>query len=74
MEIKVNDYVRTDNGIIGKYKVNKNWINVIETNNKDIGIDIEKDIVKHSKNIIDLIEERRLCEWKKDRYNYRFWN
>ena len=56
MEIKVNDYVRTDNGIIGKYKVNKNWINVIETNNKDIGIDIEKDIVKHSNNIIDLIE------------------
>lgn len=56
MEIKVGEYIRTDNGIIGKYKVNENWINVIETNNKDIGIDIEKDIVKHSNNIIDLIE------------------
>lgn len=57
MEIKVGEYIRTDNGIIGKYKVNENWIDVIETNNKDIGIDIEKDIVKHSLNIIDLIEE-----------------
>jgi hypothetical protein len=56
-EIKVGEYVRLDDGTIGKYQINKNWINVVETNDKYIGFDIEKDIVEHSKNIIDLIEE-----------------
>ena len=55
-EIKVNDFVKLDDGTIGKYQINKNWINVVETNNKYIGFDIEKDVVKHSSNIIDLIE------------------
>lgn len=55
-EIKVGEYVRLDDGTIGKYQINKNWINVVETNDKDIGFDIEKDIIKHSFNIIDLIE------------------
>lgn len=55
-EIKVGEYVRLDDGIVGKYQINKNWINVVETNDKYIGFDIEKDIVKHSPNLIDLIE------------------
>lgn len=55
-EIKVGNFVRLNDGTIGKYQINKNWINVVETNNKYIGFDIEKDILKHSSNIIDLIE------------------
>lgn len=55
-EIKVGEYVRLNDGTIGKYNINKNWINVVETNDKYIGFDIETDIVKHSKNIIDLVE------------------
>lgn len=55
-EIKVGEYVRTDNGIIGKYVKFRGFEDSIETNNKWIGFDIEKDIVKHSPNIIDLIE------------------
>lgn len=61
-EIKVGEYVRTDNGIIGKYVKFRGFEDSIETNNKWIGFDIEKDIVKHSPNIIDLIEVRGLCE------------
>ena len=56
MKIEAGEYVRLDDGTIGKYEVNKNWINVVETNDRYIGFDIEKDVVKHSKNIIDLIE------------------
>lgn len=55
-EIKVNDFVKLDDGTIGKYQINKNWINVVETNNKYIGFDIEKDVVKHSSNIKDLVQ------------------
>lgn len=56
-EISIGEYVRTDNGIIGKYVKYRGWQDTIETNNKWIGFDINKDIVKHSKNIIDLVEE-----------------
>ena len=54
-EIKVNEYVRTKQGDIGKYVIRQD-INFVETNNGFIGFDIENDIVKHSPNIIDLIE------------------
>lgn len=54
--ININEYVRTDNGIIGKYVKYRGIEDTIETNNKWIGFDIEKDIVKHSSNLIDLIE------------------
>ena len=69
-EIKVGDWVRLDDGTVGKYQINKNWINVVETNDKYIGFDIEKDIVKHSPNLIDIIEERRLCKWKRSYYGF----
>lgn len=68
-EIKVGEYVRLDDGTVGKYQINKNWINVVETNDKYIGFDIERDIVKHSPNLIDIIEERRLCKWRNNRPN-----
>lgn len=55
--IKIGEYCRTDNGLIGKYYINKNSFNVLKINEKEIGIDIEKDIIKHSKDIIDLIEK-----------------
>lgn len=73
MKIEVNDYVRTTDGYIrkvtqvnkkgsyeglcyGAYSVDKKYKN-------SVGISAKK-IKSHSKNIIDLIEERRLCEWK----------
>lgn len=67
-EIKVEEYVRTDDGIIGKIKrieLDKNDISlkwyVFEKKRPDINIINEvyinkPYIVKHSKNIIDLIE------------------
>ena len=68
MAIKVGEYIRTKKGVIGKIiQVTKN-----ESNKKfySINWDIIKahEIKKHSKNIIDLIEVRRLCEWN---FSYR---
>lgn len=62
-DIKIGDFVRTKNGEITK---------IVDTNmfDKTIYKDIQgakyylEDIVKHSPNIIELIEVRRLCEWK----------
>lgn len=58
-EIKVGEYCRTRNGIIFKTdKENKN----IQMN-EFMNMNNNRDIVNHSSNLIDLIEERRLCEW-----------
>lgn len=66
-EIKVRDYVRTNNGYIAKISN----INNFREPSMKYGIDAnywedivfigDEDIVKHSSNIIDLIEERRFC-------------
>lgn len=79
MEIKVGEYVRTQRGIAkiedlvcgqDAYFDNENiiepdYINLYINNGIDIYGSIFRDlVVKHSKNIIDLIEERRLCEWR----------
>ena len=53
--IEIGDYIRLKNGDIGKYFI-RQFINYIDINDNLWGIDIENDIVKHSKNIIDLIE------------------
>lgn len=53
-KLEINDFIRTKQGDIGKYVV-KQSIDFIETDNGYIGIDIENDIVKFSKNIIELI-------------------
>jgi hypothetical protein len=68
-EIEVEEYIRTKDGIIDKVIIEYNgkcnnptcYGNHISCKNNYYN---EDDIVKHSKNIIDLIEERRLCEWK----------
>lgn len=68
-EIEVGEYVRTKTGNIGKII---DISNVTGQKRKKYLIkwDISKAyyitnirIVKHSKNIIDLIEVRRLCKW-----------
>lgn len=66
MEIKKGEYVRRDNGII--YKAIDNF-----TENKDIPKKYAKlisPIVKHSKNIIDLIELEDIVKWKDNKGYY----
>lgn len=76
-EIKVGEYVKTENGLIGK--VNKiepagsgcryagEFLTdeIIQFNDGKIYERRvrRKQVVKHSKEVIDLIEVRRLCEW-----------
>lgn len=68
-EIKIGDYVRIDDDFrvitlgIGKViRINKDTIYV--KNKFELPFSFKREnITKHSKNIIDLIEERRLCEW-----------
>lgn len=55
-KIEIGEYIKLDDGTIGKYNINKNHFNVVETNNRDIGFNIDNDVIKHSKDIIDLIE------------------
>lgn len=56
-DVKINEYVRTDNGFIAKID-SHTTISVIQANPQAFG-----NITKYSGNLIDLIEERRLCEW-----------
>lgn len=51
MEIEVNDYVRTDKGYIFKIDEEKKNLQMLKFLDVEYG-----NIVKHSKNIIDLIE------------------
>ena len=68
-EIKENDYIRTKTGNIGKViditnvtgQKRKKYL--IKWNISKAYYITSMNIVKHSPNIIDLIEERRLCEW-----------
>lgn len=77
-EIKVGEYVRIAGGIIGKI-TNKNSDGLLI--DKVIRDPMRQDgtirdwcifnnenrlIVKHSPNIIDLIEVRRLCKWRRN--------
>lgn len=52
-EIKVGEYIRTDEGYISK-ETNKNFIRMLLAGKSSFG-----KLKKHSKNIIDLIEVRR---------------
>ena len=61
MEIKVGDYVRIKNGKIDKVKNNNYYMQqYIEC---ERGLYLRDNITKHSANIIDLIEVRRLRKW-----------
>lgn len=65
-EIKVGEYVINQNRlVIGKIiEINEEKQEVIiKINNLEIPIGFWN-IKKHNKNIIDLIEVRRLCEWR----------
>lgn len=60
-DISVGEYVRTDNGEIFKViDVEKGSIKIKSQYKEWIGICCIK---KHSKQLKDLIEKRRLCEW-----------
>lgn len=65
-EIEVGEYIRTDNGYIAKVIENKDEL-ILDKEIAYHGIyrgylyEDEKEYVKHSHNLIDLIEERRLC-------------
>lgn len=71
MEICVNEYVRTTNkgikridNIDNNKTVNKYLYCIGEDwDGKCYGFIKTTEILKHSPNIIDLIEERRLCKW-----------
>lgn len=71
MEIQIGEYVRTNNGVIIKADIiDFEKLTISEVGKGYDFEDIEEmdnfiknDIVKHSFNIIDLIEVRRLCEW-----------
>lgn len=66
-EIKIGEYIRNRYGLIVK-------VNEIQDYSEDDDIWYEEEIlkgawksmvVKHSFNLIDIIEERRLCKWRK---------
>lgn len=61
MEIEVGEYVRLRDGEISK--IENIQENTFTCRFHKIRCELYKDfIVKHSKNIIDLIEERRYCK------------
>ena len=74
-DISVGEYVRTKEGYLGiLIAINKQDYNYLVV---DTSIEVRKDryhstylylkkgnIKKHSKQLIDLIEKRRLCKWK----------
>ena len=68
--IKEGDYIRTKKGNIGKVinitniTMQKRKKYLIKWNIAKAYYITEMRIVKYSKNIIDLIEVRRLCKWK----------
>lgn len=63
-EIKVGEYIRSDLGSIGKVtRIEDNTTTKFFYEDKEL-ITIDKRVVKHSPNLIDIIEERRLCKWR----------
>jgi hypothetical protein len=71
MEIKIREYIRTIDGYIRKIdniNTDKNKITyygkyILDMPYKNSQAVAEKKIKAHSKNIIELVEKRRLCEW-----------
>ena len=64
-KIEVNEYVRFNNGEIGKViDIKENPSRIVYSEYGEIGL--ISDIVKHSKQLIDLIEQRDIVE---DKYN-----
>ena len=74
--IGVGEYVRTKKGIFKilgiktvQTKMNGNHDLAYLIDDCPLMYIIDNNFIKHSKNIIDLIEKRRLCEWKICRKN-----
>lgn len=83
--IEVGDFIRTNNGLLGR--VNKIELKgsgvryagefitdtIIQFNDGKVyeRRARDKNIVKHSKNIIDLIEVRRFCKWLSSKKNIK---
>ena len=65
MELEVGMYVRTNTGEIGKYYINNNGINMLQTRNNKIYV-LWKilETYKYSHNIIDLIKVGDLVKLK----------
>lgn len=63
--IEAGEYVRTKNGKIDKVVSNNYYMEKYIETEKDFIFC--KNIVKHSKQLIDLIEIRRYCKWKKSK-------
>ena len=80
-EIEIGEYVRTSKGIIGilkeqftfgngvNYPEPQEWVLDVNGNEYIANEANYENIIKHSKNIIDLIEERRLCKWRKSGFS-----
>ena len=60
-EIKVNKYIRTDDGRIYKLEYLEDELFLSDK--------FYNNIVKHSHNLMDIIEERRLYKYNKSRYD-----
>ena len=69
MDIEIGDYVRTENGKINKV-INNNYY-MIQYLDCEKGLINKRDIVKHSKNIIDIIEVGDIV-FIEDFFNYSF--
>ena len=70
MDIEVNDYVRTKNGIIDKV-INSNFYMSIYVECEK-GLHLIENIVKHSKQLIDLIEVGDIVEDEYNKYEVAF--
>lgn len=70
-EIKVGEYVRNNDGYIGKItSIRQNPKRECDTYyscDNCMASGFYEQIKKHSKHIIDVIEVRRLCEWKRSK-------
>ena len=67
MDIKKGEYVRTKSGQIGifqKYEEEgiQQWFTMLQ--DSTFYTSATKAIIKHSFNLIDILEVRRLCKWK----------
>ena len=72
-EIKVGDWIRTSDGYIGKIiekRINEKDKYIIDVL-PNVILQLNRDFVKHSHNLIDIIEERRLCKWERSYYGFR---
>ena len=76
MDIKVGEKIRCNDGLVGELiRIERIERDDIDTSLKWYVFDDGKNeryvnkpyITKHSFNLIDLIEVRRLCEWKKSK-------